>query len=127
MTEARRQIRSPLAEGADRLAGIARGIKENQLARTRSPLPAPVTDAYVLSPDEAWSRKYMTHCIGPVCYGPLDESLPFVRPDPVPAEPPPSRDYAPSPGGSAWQGSIGSAIGKPGKRRSWLGRLFLGR
>ena len=112
MTKAKRD---PLAEGARRLEQAARIIKENQLARTRSRVPAPVSEVFSLSPQEAWDRKYQTHCIGPVCYPPLAGTLP--PPDGAPVRPQEPARTA----------SIGAAVGKPARRRSWLGRLLLGR
>lgn len=107
--------RGSLADGARRLQQVARVIKESQLARTGSRVPAPVSEVFSHSPQEAWDRQYQTHCIGPVCYGPLGNAAPqsaaALQPEPAAAGPI----------------SIGSAIGKPAKRRSWLGRVLLGR
>jgi hypothetical protein len=129
--------RGPLAEGAERLERLARSLKDNQLARTRTkpgPQP-PVSEAFVLSPDEAWAKKYMTHCIGPICFPAAGADVPaFAK---FPAKPAatsgfraPAEAIRPAPQKPAAQadsGQMGMVIGKPGKRRSWLGRLLRGR
>ncbi|MDE2183043.1 MAG: hypothetical protein KGJ78_08475 [Alphaproteobacteria bacterium] len=112
--------RAPLAEGAERFARIVRSVKESQRARTGAPVLAPGSDTYTLSPEEAWARKYTTHCIGPVCYPPLPQA-PFARQ----GEPPKIRDRAVPVEERPQLQSIGQTIGKP-LRRSWLG-LFRGR
>jgi len=51
--------RGPLVEGRRRLESLVRSLKSNQLARTRAkvgPQP-PVSEAFVLSPDEAWAEE----------------------------------------------------------------------
>ena len=136
--------RGSLVEGAARLESLARSLKDNQLARTRTkvgPQP-PISEAFVLSPDEAWAKKYMTHCIGPVCFPATGADVPaFAK---FPARPAPSatthgfQAAAKTAGAGSNRspqqapihtvsGPIGLAIGKPAVRRSWLGRLLRGR
>jgi len=132
--------RGPLAEGAERLERLARHLKDSQLARTRSRVGAqpPVSEAFVLSPDEAWAKKYMSHCIGPVCFPASGADVPAFSK--LSAKSAASGAHprvqtsalAPRPAGqtTAVRGSsapIGAAIGKPARRTSWLGRLLRGR
>jgi hypothetical protein len=130
----------PLAEAAERLERVANVVKDQQLARTRSGARRPESEAFVLSPEEAWSKKYMIQCVGPVCtVRPTAEGA-LLLPRFVPA--PPARTAAVSraivpekapeirlnaqarPGVRAAVEPIGLAIGKPVRRRSWFGRLF---
>ena len=130
----------PLAEGAERLARVANIVKDQQLARTQSGAQRPESETFVLSPEEAWSKKYMIQCVGPVCtVRPTAEGallLPRFAPAPPPARmAAPSREIAPEkplqkqasaparPSRKAAAEPIGVAIGKPVRRRSWLGRL----
>ena len=122
------------AEGAERFERLARAVKESQLSRTRAKVGPPPSEAYVLSPEEAWAKKYTTHCIGPVCYGPMTEPLPFSTVAVPLAEAPKSTDFSGatrSPSAEVEQraasGHIGLALGKPPRQRSWLGRLLRGR
>ena len=127
----------PLAEGAARFDRLVRTVKDGQLARTKTGLNQPPTEAFVLSPEEAWAKKYMPHCIGPVCYGPITAAgLPsFARAGAPPAESPRTHGFvAPAAAAKALKTTsasvleaIGRVIGKPTKPRSWLGRLFRGR
>lgn len=114
-----------LAEGAARLERLARIVKDSQLARTKAKAGPAVTEAFVLSPEEAWAKKYMTHCIGPVCFEAPAEPSVFAKYAAQPSKPAASQGYstetAPAPPRDA--GPIGLAIGKP-PRRSWVGRLF---
>lgn len=111
----------PLAQGADRFAQIVRSVKESQVAKTGAPRLAPSPDSYALSPEEAWARKYTTHCIGPVCYPPLPEA-PFARPQL--AEAPRIQAFAGQTEPATKDGtSIGQAIGKRQRRGIWR-RLF---
>jgi hypothetical protein len=129
----------PLADAAERLDRVVSTVKDQQRARTESGARPPESEAFVLSPEEAWSKKYMIQCVGPVCTVRPTEAgallLPRFAPAPAPQaaasleiapqkapevrlEPaaPRGRKAAPEP--------IGLAIGKPVRKRSWLGRLF---
>lgn len=136
-----------LAEAAERLERVASIVKDQQLARTQSGARKPESEAYVSSPEEAWSKKYMIQCVGPVCtIRPTDEGallLPRFQPSPeaqapaqsveiapIPAAPQPLASPAPAaprkPKASrrAATEPIGLAIGKPVRKRSLLGRMF---
>src|SRR5262249_7760001 len=61
--------RGALAEAAERFDRIVNIVKDQQLSHTQpgTAVRRPESEAYVLSPEEAWSRKYMIQCVGPVC------------------------------------------------------------
>ncbi len=128
-----------LAEGAERFARVANVVKDQQLARTNSGARAADNDIYILSPEEAWSKKYMTQCIGPIC---------TIRPTALgaaglpanaekakaagveqafTAKEPPAKPAGGRKAAKAETQPIGLSIGKPVRRRSLLGRLILGR
>ena len=131
--------RGVLADGAERFDRLARTVKDNQLRRTKTAPSQPVTEAFELSPEDAWARKYMTHCIGPVCYTVEAEPPVFAR-FTVPPRPPVQGDglqaaarpqtvqNPPARGRNAAEqtgsGPIGVAIGKPVSKGFRLGRLF---
>lgn len=56
-----------LAAGASRMGALASAVKDQQLERIQSGLRRPESEVYVASPEEAWSKKYMIQCVGPVC------------------------------------------------------------
>ena len=120
--------RGPLAEGAERFDRLVRIVKDSQLGRT-APRPS-AGETFVLSPEDAWSKKYMTRCIGPVCFSVEAEAPVFAKFEapPVAAAPGPvlraPARTMPVPRREAANEPIGLLIGKPGRRRSWLGRLF---
>jgi hypothetical protein len=137
--------RSPaFADAADRLGRAASIIKDQQLARTRTENRAPESEVYVSSPEEAWTRKYMIQCVGPVCtVRPTDAGallLPRFQPLPEVQAAPPARvqtvEIAPATpvavavpararaGAKAGAEPIGILIGKPARKRSLLGRVF---
>jgi hypothetical protein len=135
--------RSPaFADAADRLGRVASIVKDQQLARTRSGQRAPESEAYVSSPEEAWTRKYMIQCVGPVCtvVRPAADAsallLPRFQPVPevqaaAPAQvqtveiaPAPAPVQAPRGRAKAQAEQIGVLIGKPVRKRSLLGRMF---
>jgi hypothetical protein len=133
--------RGALAEGAERLDRIARSAKTQPATGASN---APIDDnnrALAISPDEIWARNYMSHGIGPKLEAsPLLGIAPiahlvsmtkFIPPTELRAEPivtktapivekPATPDLKPS-------GPIGAHIGKPMRKRSWLGRMLLGR
>ena len=129
-----------LADAAGRMERVVNTVKDQQLARTRSGARRPESEAYVLSPEEAWSKKYMIQCVGPVCtIRPTSEGallLPRFAPAPPRAAAPHSHSVAASaeaPAAAAKPARkaarkaaepIGLAIGKPIRKRSWLGRMF---
>ncbi len=128
--------RSALADGAERMSVLARTAAEQQLVE-RGAIQFPVTDVYSTSPDEAWSRKFMSQGIGPApdCTSPGGYCpIPFAMPvatsaaapkpcvtaavEPVRAAQLPLEREAPA---SMGHSQIGQAIGKPLKR-SWFRR-----
>jgi len=131
-----------LADAADRLGRVASIVKDQQLARTQSGVRRPESEVYVSSPEEAWSRKYMIQCVGPVCtVRPTDEGallLPRFQPAPqvqaappqtqsleiAPSAKPAALEKAPRRGARAAAEPIGLAIGKPVRKRSLLGRML---
>jgi hypothetical protein len=129
--------RGALAEAAERFDRIVNIVKDQQLSHTQSaPMRRPESEAYVLSPEEAWSRKYMIQCVGPVCtIRPTAEGallLPRFMPAPPVREASRIREIAPAPqgGAAARPGrkaepeAIGLLIGKKVRRRGLLGRMF---
>jgi len=121
--------RGPLADGVERFDRLVRIVKDSQLGRT-APRPN-AGETFVLSPEDAWAKKYMTRCIGPVCYSVETEPPVFAKfalpPEPaapgqVLRAPAPTMHRSPREEGA--REPIGLAIGKPVRRRSWLGRLF---
>jgi hypothetical protein len=129
--------RGALAEAADRLDRIVDIVKDQQLSHTQSgAVRRPESEAYVLSPEEAWSKKYMIQCVGPVCtIRPTAEGA-LLLPRFVPAPPvrqasqireiAAARPVQPSirSGRKAAPEPIGVLIGKQVRRRGLLGRLF---
>jgi hypothetical protein len=128
--------RSALGDGAERLARLARTVREQQIAEMPGAMRLAVSDVYSLSPDEVWSKKFMSQGIGPTpdcaapggfCPMPFEQvqipqptQSPPIRPEPLASASPAGQ--IPLPRG----GQIGQAIGKPLKRRSWLGRALRG-
>ncbi len=141
MTETRRPGKAPhgaLVDGAERFDRLARTVKDNQLGRTRTGPPPQVTETFTLSPEDSWAKKYMTQCIGPVCFdftGDPPVFAKFTAPPLASAQtqglwaagpqeaPHLSRNDRPA-AGRVSVVPIGTAIGKPPRARSWLGRLF---
>jgi hypothetical protein len=131
--------RGALAEGAARLDNIARS------AKTQPANPVSIADengrVLAISPDEMWARNYMSHGIGPkleasplLGMAPVAHlvSMPkFVPPTELRSEPivtktAPIVEKAAAPDLKP-TGPIGAHIGKPMRKRSWLGRVLLGR
>lgn len=119
--------RSSLFEAAERLDRVVQDVKEKQFGATGGRY-IPVEVPPVLHPEEAWARRFATHSIGPKRQEGVRPPLSsFVAPPadmpqkPVFVEPAVARDDR------AGAGHIGSMFGKPGPRRSWVGRLFRGR
>lgn len=129
------------ADAADRLGRVASAVKDQQIARNQSGgVRLSESEVYVQSPEEAWTRKYMIQCVGPVCtIQPTDAAamlLPRFTPAPamkqasqyvtVAPQKPPENVGASSMPASRREasGPIGLAIGKPVRKRSLIGRLF---
>lgn len=124
------ELKGTLADGAERLERIVRAVKDRQFSETRNtPVLKPVSDAFALSPEEIWSKKYMTAGIGPSnLSGPqLPELSTMFQPGAQPfAASKLQPALAHSPAGTLRPASIGRALAKPARRRSWLGRLVRG-
>ncbi len=120
--------RSALLAAAERFDTTVREVKEKQFHATAI-TEIPVEEPVALHPEEAWIRRFGAHAVRPVRGEAERPPLSgFVAPPadmprmPVFAEPSKVElDERPAPG------HIGSALGKSGPRRSWLGRLFRGR
>jgi hypothetical protein len=127
-----------LVEGAERFDRLACAVKDNQLGRTKTGQKPSVTETFTLSPEDSWAKKYMTQCIGPVCFELTGDPPVFAKftappatsaqtqgfraagPQETPNVPPSDRPAA----GRVFAVPIGTAIGKPPRARSWLGRLI---
>jgi hypothetical protein len=124
-------VTSALSEGVERLERVILTVKARQLTETRNaPVLKSTPDGFGFSPDEIWSKNYMTVGIGPAVRRPpgsAGASTAYRLPEqPVAAakvQPPLTR----SPPGANQPGTIGEALAKPAPRRSWLGRLVRGR
>jgi hypothetical protein len=126
--------RGALADAAERFDRLARVVKDQQLAETRSGPRIALTDAYTASPDEAWAKKFMTQAIGPAIASLQPPAMPVF----VPMAQPPlvSQGFAVSPAvqakasmpdvrpGNPPGSSIGGEIGKGKRKRSFFARLF---
>lgn len=127
---------------AERLNRLAQGVKDQQLHDTRSgPKVAQPENSFVASPQEMWARQFMTQSIGPTApratFAPVPSYVPLAYP-PV-ARPEAGAEFSGlEPGGRPALAAvpqetarrpghmIGMTLGKPVKRRSWIGRLLLG-
>jgi hypothetical protein len=119
-----------LSEGAARLERIVLSVKARQLAETHNaPALRPASDGFSHSPDEIWSKNYMTVGIGPSQRGstPMPGVSTAFR---LPEQPRGVAKLQPplvhSPARPAIGATIGEALAKPARRRSWLARLVLG-
>jgi len=120
------KLASPFAEGAARLAAIAR---PGDPAPAFEPV-APGDRMSAISPDEAWGRRFMSMSIGPDLSRPIAPPLPVLdapvehaavlapKPEIVP-----ERNVAAAFAKPGKPQPIGAAIGKP-VRRSLLSRMF---
>jgi hypothetical protein len=114
-----------LNDGAERFERLIKGVKDRQLSEVHNaPTPKAVGSSFAVSPEETWSRKFMTAGIGPQTFAaPQMPSIALAAP--LPGQP-----FAPAaaalPPGDLRPAAIGQALGKPAKRRSWLGRLLRG-
>jgi hypothetical protein len=137
-----------LADGAERLERLIRGVKDRQFSEaSNAPQPKAVSSAFAVSPEETWSKQFMTAGIGPNNFKPVQmpvvsiaapapAAVPMVAPKSLepaivaasPAEPRPAPKMAkPSESpGAVRPGPIGAAIAKPARKRTWFGRLVKG-
>ncbi|HWD25688.1 MAG TPA: hypothetical protein VG387_00885 [Rhizomicrobium sp.] len=61
-----------LAEGAQRLEQLIRGVKDRQFSEaSNAPQPKSVANAFAVSPEETWSKQFMTAGIGPTVFKPV--------------------------------------------------------
>jgi len=128
------------ADAAERLGRVASIVKDQQLARNQSGVRQPESEVLTQSPEEAWSKKYMIQCVGPVCtIRPTADAaallLPRFAPGPAAQasqsvavesrNPPAAKAEMPArPSRKAAAEPIGVTIGKPVRKRSLIGRLF---
>jgi hypothetical protein len=130
---------STLAEGADRLERLIRGVKDRQFSEVHTaPEPKSISNVFAVSPEEEWSRQFMTAGIGPTVFKPVQmPSMPIISanqplaPAPKALDPSigPARPAAkamPRAPGDVRPGHIGQALSKPAPKRSWFGRLVRG-
>jgi len=126
-----------LADGAERLDRLIRGVKDRQLSEVgNAPAPKSVSTAYAVSPEEEWSKKFMTAGIGPMEFKPVQMPVvPLAAHVSAAALKPAVQAAAPEPKavqpaiespGAVRPGHIGAALAKPAPRRSWFGRLVKG-
>jgi hypothetical protein len=132
--------RGALAEGAERLDRIARSARTQPTGAAPGSTIDDTSRVLAISPDEVWAKNYMSHGIGPKLetstlagMAPIAHlvSMPkFVPPTELRQEPVVSKTAAlierPSIDDRKSPGPIGARIGKPIRRRSWLGRVLLG-
>ena len=119
-----------LSDGADRFDRLIKGVKDRQLSEVHNaPMPKAIGNAFVVSPEEVWSKKFMTAGIGPQEFAaPQMPSIAIAAPltghtFTAAVEPAAPRAVA----GDMRPGVIGEALTKPArKRRSWVGRFFFG-
>ena len=122
---------SSLAEGAERLESLIRGVKDRQFTEAHTaPEPKTVSNAFAVSPEEAWSKKFMTAGIGPNDFKPVQMpaiavAAPSATLKPAPKDLEPALKHAaPAPRPAAVRPEpIGQVLAKPVRRRSWFGRL----
>jgi hypothetical protein len=133
---------STLAEGAERLERLIRGVKDRQFSEVHTaPEPKSISNVFAVSPEEEWSRQFMTAGIGPTVFKPVQmPSMPVLSanqplaPAPKTLDPSigPARAAAAKPvpaaraPGDVRPGHIGHALAKPARKRSWFGRLVQG-
>ena len=61
-----------LADGAERLERLIRGVKDRQFSEaSNAPQPKAVANAFAVSPEETWSKQFMTAGIGPNVFKPV--------------------------------------------------------
>src|SRR5512136_802988 len=111
------QARSALTDAAERLDRVARVVKDQQLAETRSGPRIALNDAYVASPEEAWAKKFMTQAIGPAVTSlqpavTLPPIQPVIANQGFSAAPPKTVGAVPEVRPGAQKQAIGGAIGK---------------
>jgi hypothetical protein len=126
MAERHQPGHSPFAAVAVGFDHLLRGVKEKQLESTGARRTLPEEPA--LHPDAAWTRAFGSHALRPEREAPLPGFVAALPEKPVLPGQPPQIAVFDRPGGNKdYLGAhIGSALGKPGPRRTFLGRLFRG-
>jgi hypothetical protein len=124
---------SSLAEGAERFENLIRGVKDRQFTEAHAaPEPKTVPNAFAVSPEEAWSKKFMTAGIGPHDFKPVQMpaiavAAPSAALKPAPKDLEPAMTHAAPPAALRSAATrpepIGQVLAKPVRRRSWFGRL----
>ena len=109
--------RSNFIESASRLDRIARPGEQNGGASVLQPASSRMA---AVSPDEAWTKRFMSMGIGPQAAAPLAMPRPALKTEAAPAAMTAQPQKLAKPGKPQ---PIGAAIGKP-VRRSLLGRMF---
>lgn len=121
---------SSLSDGADRLERVVLSVKARQLAETHNaPVLKPASDAFSFSPDEIWSKNYMTVGIGPSLRNPptrLGDANAFRLAEQPRGAAKLQAPLAHSPSLTMRPMTIGETLAKPRRKRSWLGRVLLG-
>jgi hypothetical protein len=129
---------SAFADGAARFDALAKELKTQQIARIGGASSLTYRPPAV-SPDETWARNYMTQSIGPQLEMPRMASItlppmPDVSLDFAPAEVVPPKPDVARTGEVGTERvpldvsqPIGTRLGRPEPRRSWLGRLLRGK
>ena len=115
-----------LAEGAERFERVIRGVKDRQLSDAHNVPVFSTNNAFAVSPEEAWSKKFMTAGIGPSDYkAPQMPSIGVAAPIAGATFQPAgsAKPYVAAPVVVERRGTIGDVLAKPARRRSWLGRL----
>jgi hypothetical protein len=77
-----KRMTTTFAESAERLEHLIRGVKDRQFSEVQqAPEPKSVTNAFAVSPQEEWSKKFMTAGIGPTAFKPVQmPSIPVAAP-----------------------------------------------
>jgi len=131
------ETRSRFMESAERLDGVVRALKMQQIGERQGPVQLTPANMTAASPDELWAKQFATQCIGPVCFKvapgsemalpSLTQSLQSLPPSHQSAYAPPreaAHATAPvTPAPSAQKTHIGAALGKP-MRRGVFARMF---
>lgn len=122
--------KTSFAQSVERLDRVVQSVKAQQTAERRGIHTLNEHRADAVSPDETWAKNFSTHGIGPQLDRlPFNLRAPMEKLTTLP-DPPPLRVAEPSLRGPTQvldRASMATQIGKPVKRRSWLGRVFFGR
>jgi hypothetical protein len=122
-----------LTDGAERFDRLIKGVKDRQLSDVHNaPMPKAISNAFAISPEEAWSKKFMTAGIGPQEFAaPQMPSIAVAAPltgQTFKATHLVAKETASVAPDTGRLSGIGQALAKPvhPKRRSWVGRFFFG-